>query len=168
MLAPGSPGQPYACTNTHTQTVTWFGRSTMLAIYQFLSIFTCVIFVQNTMNHIWMKRKLSPLYNKKYFNLTSLTVWNSRQKCKGGYHNFGPVTLTLLSIILFHVLGQAWLLHAEVQSFALKMRLKVFFYPKLMLPERFEKQLFVTQIYYWLRRWCLGVCRVSKRKEGEW
>ena len=41
---------------------------------QFPSIFTLGIFVQNTVNCVWMKRKFSPLYDKKYFNFISPVV----------------------------------------------------------------------------------------------
>ena len=41
------------------------------AIYQFMSTLHFVIFVQNTMYYIWIKRKFSHLYDKTYFNLIS-------------------------------------------------------------------------------------------------
>ena len=35
---------------------------------------TCLVFVQNTINYVWMKRKFSSLCNKKYFNFIFIKV----------------------------------------------------------------------------------------------
>ena len=63
MLSQRPPRQPH--TYKHT-TVMLLGKSPMPGSLskQFISVFTIIVFVQNTMNYIWMKRKFSPLYDR--------------------------------------------------------------------------------------------------------
>ena len=125
---------------THTQTVTRLGKSPISQfIRPFLLIFT-LIFVQSTINCIWMKMKFSPPCDKIYFNLMSLTVFK-RQAGMKRYQNFWSL------VISTQYLSCYFMLQGKSERCILKFNLLPFKWdPKepsivtSMLLEQFEKK----------------------------
>ena len=102
MLAQGSlPCQPLACKHTHTNNyVTWKNANAQQFIRQFLSIFTLVIFAQNTINYIWIKKKKNSSFDvPNGFRTKGRNVKEVVKRCVIGNLNF-------IVIMLFPVLEQ--------------------------------------------------------------